>query len=62
MSPSPGSYRHTDGCTHELARLKTGWQMRRLSTVSGQWGDWYPIDEAAVKRLLGFGQLTKLDA
>lgn len=59
-SPTPGQYAHTDGCTHELGKVKATWQMRRLSTVSGQWGDWYPMTEDAVNRLLGFGQLTKL--
>ena len=59
--PSPGFYLHTDGCTHELARLKTGWQMRRRSTVSGLWGEWYELKEPDLNKLFGFGQLTKLE-
>jgi hypothetical protein len=57
---TPGRYLHADGCTHEIGKVKTAWQMRRLSTVSGQWGEWYSITEEAINRLLGFGQLTKL--
>lgn len=59
--PLPGHYLHTDGCQHELAKGKAAWQMRRLSTVTGEWGDFYSITEEAFTRLLGFGQLTRLE-
>lgn len=60
-TPLPGTYLHTDGCQHELQKVKAGWQMRRLSTVTGEWGEAYSITEDAINRLLGFGQLTRLE-
>lgn len=60
--PLPGHYQHADGCLHELVRHKAAWSMRRRSTVTGEWGEPYPITEDAFKRLLAFGLLARLQA
>jgi hypothetical protein len=56
----PGLYLHTDGCQHEIDRVKAGWRMRRHSCLTGCWSDYYPITESDLNRLLTFGNLTPI--